>query len=388
MPELSPRIASELAEQIYSINKDARDQKLFLARPEFQGAKGPTQKQGLTAEVGFRLLNTKDAFGMCVQGGKGYENDIFIIFRGSTSLAADWMTNARLGVQTSDSGFPVHIGFNSAFKSMLPKIKDFLRDTNNSTTVHCIGHSLGGAVASITAAWLATNTTKTVKLYTFGAPKPGLFSFAKNLTRKVGKHNIYRTYHATDPVPMVPLFPFIQPPVPGFGHYIPSSEGILTAEAHDMRKYVHSVTGSSWKNLERIAPPYAIESSVKLWLESKTPVNAGSHKIWQWINSGLIYVITKIIGASAVAINSMAMGAMTLADNIAWMLQRGIELGKKSGLTDVSKWVLMLMNKIMQALGMGIPDDSVEMTQAFIRNIMIKLMRRTNEEAQKAVSNI
>lgn len=388
MPELSPKIAAELAEQIYSVNKDSRDQKLFLARPEFQSEKGPTQKQELTAEVGFRLLNTKDAFGMCVQGGKGYENDIFIIFRGSTSLAADWMTNARLGVQISDSGFPVHIGFNSAFKSMLPKIKDFLRDTNNSTTVHCIGHSLGGAVASITAAWLASNTTKTVKLYTFGAPKPGLFSFAKNLTSKVGKQNIYRTYHATDPVPMVPLFPFIQPPVPGFGHYIPSSEGILTAEAHDMRKYVHSVTKSSWKNLERITPPYAIESSVKLWLESKTPVNASSHKIWQWINSSLIYVITKVIGASAVAINSMAMGAMTLADNIAWMLQKGIELGKKSGLTDVGKWVLMLMNKIMQALGMGIPDDSVEMTQAFIRNIMIKLMRRTNGDAQKAVSNI
>jgi triacylglycerol lipase len=187
---------------------------------------------------------------------------------------------------------------------------------------------------------------------------------------------------------MVPLFPFIQPPVPGFGHYIPSSEGILTAQAHDMRKYVHSVTGSSWKNLERISPPYAIESSVELWLKSKTPVSAGSHKIWQWINAGLIYVITKIVGASAVAINSMAMGAMTLADNIAWMLQKGIELGKKSGLTDVSKWVLLLMSKIMQALGMGIPDDSLEMTQAFIRNILVKLMRRTNEEAQKAVASI
>jgi len=37
---------------------------------------------------------------------------------------------------------------------------------------------------------------------------------------------------------------------------------------------------------------------------------------------------------------------------------------------------------------MGIPDDLLEMTQTFIRNILVKLMRRTNEEAQKAVAGI
>ncbi|MCK4709395.1 MAG: lipase family protein, partial [Gammaproteobacteria bacterium] len=370
MPELSPKTAAELAEEIYAVNRSQLEMEIFLSRPEFSGKSGA--KHELKAELGFRLINTRDAFGICAKGGKGFENDIFIIFRGSTKLKADWMTNARLGVQTSGSGWPVHIGFNTAFKSMLPQIQEFLRGSGKNATIHCIGHSLGGAVASIAANWIAHNKPQKVKLYTFGAPKPGLMLFANSLTRKIGKSNIFRTYHATDPVPMVPLFPFVQPPLPGFGHCIPSSEGILGAAAHDMKKYVKSVSGQSWANLERRKPPYSIESSVKLWLQSKTPVNAGSPKIWPWINSSLIYVLTKVVGVTAGVFQAGLMGAMTLADTIAWILRKGIELGDKSGLTGASKWVLLLMNKIMQALGMGVPDETTKLTQNFIRNILIK----------------
>ncbi len=359
---------------------------IFLSRPEFSWI--ADKKHGLIAEVGSRLIHTNDAFGLCAHGGKNNKNDIFIIFRGSTKLKADWMTNARLGVQTSTSGWPVHIGFNSAFKSMLPQIQEFLKNASKTATIHCIGHSLGGAVASITANWIANNKPQNVKLYTFGAPKPGLMLFANSLTRKVGKKNIFRTYHATDPVPMVPLFPFMQPPLPGFGHYIPSSEAILTADAHDMKKYVKSVSKLTWAHLERRKPPYSIESSVKLWLESKAPVHAGTPKIWEWINSGLIFVLTKVTGVLVGSLQAGLMGAMTLADTIAWALHKGIELSNKSGLTDVSKWVLLLMNKIMQALGMGIPDTSIELTQTFMRNVLEKLIRRTNEEAKKAVGSI
>jgi hypothetical protein len=115
-------------------------------------------------------------------------------------------------------------------------------------------------------------------------------------------------------------------------------------------------------------------------------VNAGSHKIWEWINSGLIYVITKIAGAAAGALQAGFMGAMTLADTIAWTLRKGIVLADKTGLTDVSKWVLLLINKIMQALGMGIADESLELTQTFMRGILSKLIDRTNDAAKKAVT--
>jgi pimeloyl-ACP methyl ester carboxylesterase len=321
-------------------------------------------------------------------GGKGYENDIFIIFRGSTKLAADWLTNARIGVQTSASGWPVHIGFNTAFKSMLPQIMAFLRGANAGTNIHCVGHSLGGAVATIAANWIANNTSHMVKLYTFGAPKPGLMMFANSVTRKIKEKNIYRVYHATDPVPMVPLFPYMHPPFPGFGHFVPSSEAIHTAAAHDMDKYVKHVSTLTWKHLERRRPPYTVEHAVKSWLESKERVHAGSWKIWEWINAGLIYVATKIIGAVAGPLQFALMGAMTVADTLALILSKGIDFSKKTGLADLGRWVFLLMNKIMQVLGMGIPDENLEMTQAFLRNVLHRLTTRTNEEAQKAAASI
>jgi hypothetical protein len=212
--------------------------------------------------------------------------------------------------------------------------------------------------------------------------------FANSATRKIGKKNIFRVYHATDPVPMVPLFPYVHPPLPGFGHFIPSSEGIISAQAHDRKKYVKNISGLSWKHLERRRPPYTVESAVKFWLESKAPVHAGSPKIWEWINAGLIYVISKITNTLAGALQFGSMGPLTLVDTLAWILIKGVDFSHKSGLSDLGRWVFLLINKIMQALGMGIPDENLEMTQTFLRSLLYKLTTRTNEEAKKAAASI
>lgn len=386
MSQLSPKLSSELAEDVYSIVNGGYTLEIFLARTEFSPEKGT--KHQLKATVGTRFIKVEDAFGLCAMGGKGYEKDIFIIFRGSTKLAADWLSNARIGVQTSTSGWPVHIGFNSAFKSMLPQIKTFLEGADIGATIHCIGHSLGGAVATIAANWIANNKPQTVKLYTFGAPKPGLMMFANSATRKIRKKNIFRVYHATDPVPMTPLFPYMHAPLPGFGHFIPSSEAIHTAAAHDITKYAKSVKDLTWNHLERRQPPYTVEHAVKSWLESKSTVHAGSWKIWEWINAGIIYVITKVIGVIAGPVQFGLMGALTVADTLAWILSKGLDFSQKTGLSDLGRWVFLLINKIMQVLGMGIPDETIEMTQVFLRRVLNKLTTRTNEEAKRAIAAI
>jgi len=382
MAELSPRVAAELAKDIYLVQQE-RMLKAFLLRPEFS-TKSEDSKH-LKAEVGSRLINTRDGFGVCALGGDANKNELFVIFRGSTSANhnADWVSNARIGIEFSKNGMPVHIGFNSIFSSMLPQIRNFIKGSKNIQTIHCIGHSLGGAVASLTADWLTSNSQANVKLYTFGAPKPGLFLFASNLTRKLGKQNIFRTYHATDPVPMIPLFPFVHPPLPGFGHYIPSSENILSADAHDMGKYLNSVKTSSWSMLERRSPPYSMESAVENWLKSKAPVNSSSPKIWQWINEALIYVIKKIVGAAAHILQTGFMGVMTLADTLAWILRKGLDIAKSIG-----QWVLFLMRKIMQVLGRKPVEKKEELSQSLMRTTMNQLMVKTSEEAKRAIQNI
>jgi hypothetical protein len=384
MQELKPQTAAELASDVYLVQNE-RLLPAFLSRPEFSSK--AMAKKPLAAQVGGRFVRAaRDAFGVCALGGKNNSKELFLIFRGSTTANrnADWVSNGRIGVQFSNNGLPVHIGFNGIFNSMLNDIKTFLTDINNDfRVVHCIGHSLGGAVATLAADWISSATKKPVYLYTFGAPRPGLLLFSANLTSKLNGKRIFRTYHATDPVPMIPLYPFMHAPCPGYGHCIPSNENIISAQAHDRVKYIESVTGQTWPSLERRAPPHNHEHAIEAWLQSKIPVNAASPKIWHWINAALIWVLKKILGPLVIGLQSSFMGLMTLADMIAWALKRGIDFKQHA-----TVWVMHLMRKIMEALGMKTVKKEDELTQTLMRNVLKRAMDKTNVEARKAVMRI
>lgn len=382
MTTLIPKVAAELARDVYAVQEDLSLQ-IFMMRPEFSNS--PSKKIMVKAKVGARLINTRDGFAVCAVGDKQYGNDIFLVFRGSTvaNHYADWVSNARIGVTATLTGL-VHSGFNNIFSSMIPEIQKFVSQyEKSSTTFHCIGHSLGGAVATLTANWLRTGNSRKVKLYTFGAPKPGMYLFSHKFTGKIGKENIFRAYHPTDPVPMIPLFPYMHAPLPGYGHYIPVNENMISTAAHDMRLYVKSVTGATWEALERRKPPYTIESGVEQWLRSLSPVNASSPKIWEWINAGIIYVLKKIVGVAITIIQGGFIGVLTVADTIAYILRRGIDIS-----VSIGEWIVHLMRKIMQALGMRVVADKKDLTQEVMRTAMIKVMEKTTAEAKKAVMDI
>lgn len=154
--------AAELAEGVYGV-RSFIELKIFLARKIFTADQ--KSKTMLKAEIGARLITITDGFAVCARGGKGYENDLFLIFRG-TARSADWISNARLGYERSVTGLPVHIGFNHAFTSMLTQLRTFIAgNLKEINRIHCIGHSLGGAVATLTADWVRTHTALRVLLY-------------------------------------------------------------------------------------------------------------------------------------------------------------------------------------------------------------------------------
>lgn len=155
MPEIEPSVAARLAVGAYNAQTE-RTLEVFLEDSVFCQTRG--RSLHLKAEVGFRVINAKAGFGVCVRGGKGREKEIFIMFRGTTlsNYGADLISDVRIGVETSKTGLPVHVGFNHAFCSMLPSIKEFVSANIDATsTIHVIGHSLGGAVAAIAADWLS-----------------------------------------------------------------------------------------------------------------------------------------------------------------------------------------------------------------------------------------
>ena len=383
MSELSPRLAADLSEKVYDVQSETF-LSLFLARPEF--SQKSSDRHHLKAEVGSRLINTLDGFGICAVGGKGYENDLFLIFRGSTkaNYFADWVNNCRVGVEYSSTGLPVHLGFNHISTSMLPKIKAFINQHPKITgTVHCIGHSLGGAVATLIADWISSNKPNAVKLYTFGAPRPGLWPFAKRFTNKVGARNIHRVFHATDPVPMIPIFPFLHAPLPGMGHYVGANSTVVSFAAHDIGLYADSVKKLTWLELERRIPSHNVEHAIEAWLKSSMAISASTPRVWEWINSALIYVLKKIGVVTATILQGTFVGIVTLADKIAWVLREGVNLAKDTG-----TWVFRLIRKIMQALGMAIVKTTAELTRALLQRVLLQLIHRINAEAQRAIRQI
>ncbi len=82
------------------------------------------------------------------------------------------------------------------------------------------------AVATLAADWVRAHTAITVQIYTFDCPRVGFEFFATTVTTRL--KNTYRAYHETDPVTMVPVYPFSHAPTPGHGYYVPSSEVVLS----------------------------------------------------------------------------------------------------------------------------------------------------------------
>lgn len=388
MMEISPKYAADLAETVYLLQTE-NQLPIFLLHPVFKPkASQKISYNHLKAEVGGRvLLNHKDGFGICADGGENNKDEIFLVFRGTTMAnnGADVLTDARIGITMSSTGLPVHCGFHHCFSSMLPKIRTFFNTyKGNIKVVHCIGHSLGGAVAALAADWVAKTLKYPTKLYTFGCPRVGTDWFVKSTTSSIGAANIYRVYHRTDPVPMVPLYPFMHAPYKELGYYIFSSQPLTSGSAHFMANYSLSVNAKSWEQLND-APeqPYTVESAIEAWLKSKSPVDTSSATFWRWIDSALIYVLKKVAMNAIMGLQSAFIGLFTVADRIAYILEKGIDLAES-----ISIWVERLMRKLMQAIGTRVAKTKKELTRDLIRYVLVRLTEKANREAREAIRKL
>lgn len=382
--ELSPPKAAELAENIYAINNvNAKDElELFLAAKEFSQGRGQRQ---LSGAVGGRIFKaTDDSFGLCARGAGAYEGDLFLIFRGTTTENnnADMVTDARIGIQRSTTGSPVHIGFDHAFRSMLPDIRQFISQSSITGTVHCVGHSLGGAVATLAADWATSATSLPVKLYTFGQPRVGLTFFSAMLSQKMGSKNIHRVYHTTDPVPMVPVFPYVHNPFPGFGHRKISGNPIISGEAHFIKSYKKGLP-ESWAALDSAPPVNSHEDAIEEWLKSNAFSNPNCPKTFEWLERAIIWLLKKTLSNLAVGIQWGVMGVHTFVDKLAWLLAKGIEIKDKC-----SEYVKLFVRKVMKILGFKYQEGKTSLTRQFLRFLLETLMKRANDLAMSAIRGI
>ncbi|KAL2157625.1 hypothetical protein VTH06DRAFT_6004 [Thermothelomyces fergusii] len=130
---------------------------------------------------------------------------IVVSFRGSSSIA-NWITDFDFIQVSCDltSDCLVHRGFNRAWEEVADAVLNGLasaKAAHPNYKIAVTGHSLGGAVATITAAHIR-RAGFAADLYTYGSPRVGNEAFVDFVTRQAGAE--YRVTHADDPVPRLP----------------------------------------------------------------------------------------------------------------------------------------------------------------------------------------
>ena len=243
MSRFSPRLAVQLAFSAYQtleeqITADRFGTPLVRQYVDFHSlASGRTGIGFIHRESGFAALGI----------GKGpHQGDAVIAIRGTQlSSLIDWHTNLNVGLSVCDNGHSIHSGFSQTFASLRPHFQRFLDVWRTLPGIrgalHCVGHSLGGALAVLAADWaVGAGYGRRVYLYTFGAPRVGLAGFAQaNTGRVLANH---RCIHAADPVTLVPLWPFVHSPIQGVEYRLDRGHG-LSPLAHLMDPRSGAVPG-------------------------------------------------------------------------------------------------------------------------------------------------
>ncbi|KAF9527380.1 Alpha/Beta hydrolase protein [Crepidotus variabilis] len=137
--------------------------------------------------------------------------EIVVAFRGTADLS-DIITDAGISLKsmlltgvTCPSQVAVHSGFQVGYKNVESSVLNTVKSqlvTYPTYRVVVTGHSLGGALASLSAISLKSGIPNAnLKLFTYGQPRAGNGAFASLVESLIGTPNIFRSVHTFDGVP-------------------------------------------------------------------------------------------------------------------------------------------------------------------------------------------
>lgn len=227
---LSPNLVHALSDFVYQADRTFRtfkdtnpgksdsyisDLSSVKLRREARERDIPVQAKGFNTLVGRSGLFNIDllsGFGFVAHGTGSRANELVLVTRGTNFQhnKFDLATNANIGYGIGPRGNVFHRGFLKTFKSYQSQLVNFVSQASakRPSTIHCMGHSLGGALANLNACMLR-DAGFNVCLYTIDAPRVGIVSYAQDMTKQITPNQIRRIANPCDPVPMVPLFPYM-----------------------------------------------------------------------------------------------------------------------------------------------------------------------------------
>lgn len=127
-----------------------------------------------------------------------------LAFRGTTANFKQILTDLDAKwIKTSDGR--LHKGFEEAYEIVEEQITAAVGELPDGIPLYITGHSLGGAVATVSAMHLE-ELLPIAACYTFGSPRVGSPEWADGV-----KCPVYRTVNAADGVPLVPFSVLLAP---------------------------------------------------------------------------------------------------------------------------------------------------------------------------------
>ena len=381
MSNLTPSQAAAIASGVYTLREEASEvQRYVLGDPlKIEGLFANSAR--FTGTSGAMMFKPLTGFGFVAAGVGQFAGDILIATRGTDTIA-DWLTDGNIGVQFGPGGRIVHAGFNETWKSFAPALREFLKG-RNPTRIHCVGHSLGGALAKLNADFITANRIADVRLYTFGAPRTGADGFAKQLTERVGRENIFRVSNPVDPVPMIPIFPFFHLPFGEEGLQIGRTSNMpISFAGHSMAdSYIPGVAGKAWANMRVSAPD---DREIKGWLENyaegSNGIVMGGAKLLDMIGRALAYML-KAAGITVKGTLGVGLaGSFTILDQVAWMLTKAAQISAAMG-----RGLVSLVAMIFRFLGRK-AIEGAQVTTSFLRWLLELLFTSLRAAAHRALS--
>ncbi len=381
--ELTPRQAAEAANSTYALRLSPDMINAAVGAPAIRedfDIMGGARLQGTS---GMGPLSRSTGFGYIARGCGARSAELLIAIRGTEKTSAhDWLTNLRMAGAAGPSGYTVHAGFMKLASGIVRQV-DAQLGSSNPSLIHVAGHSLGGATATLVAEAIRSRTGhKNVKLYTFAAPRAGVTLHSSHLTRALGPENIYRVYHHTDPVPMLPVFPYSHVPYERRAYLMKGPGTLVSLDAHAMDPaYYKSVGLGSWSGLG-ILQDSTLDSfeSAQQWLESSGSIGGAmlSATMFRMIMSALGWILRQVGKRTGLAI----LGGVTIIDYMAQLLYSGVLAS-----LDIGRMVTQLMAAIMRFTGRTLAAG-IKMTAAFFQFVLELLFRTVSTIAGRAIDSL
>ena len=356
MIELNPAQIHDLCRIAY--NSESVSRRLFKGQIERELPFVDKESVKIITATSGLVTPVASGFGFMAQLNGGRSREIVIATRGTASQA-DVGTDINAIPTPGPTGHAIHKGFNTTFKSYVQQLNEFIKQQNlgfKPTAVHCMGHSLGGALANLNAAACAELGLNSY-LYTVAAPRVGMVPYAEHLSKKMNAEHVYRVANEADVVTMVPCYPFVHSPYVHGTYLLDGGLLKINPMQHMLANGYSNMVNSTWKQMQSLTrgKQQQLENSMypannaeagRFEQLAKMPGAMFSGRLLKLINKAIHDMLTRLGAQSLLSVGHYSTGAFTVLDQMAEILARYAQASHKQ-----AKEVAGMLNAIMAYLG-------------------------------------